>query len=31
MGDRVWQVQKELEEMQARTHNTSEVLMSDLL
>lgn len=28
MGDRVWQVQKELEELQARSHNTSETQMS---
>lgn len=25
MGDRVWQVQKQLEELQARTQDTSEV------
>ena len=25
MGDRVWQVQKELEELQARAHGDSEV------
>lgn len=25
MGDRVWQVQKELEELQAKSHDTSEV------
>lgn len=31
MGDRVWQVQKELEELQAKTHSTPEVQMSDLL
>ncbi len=25
MGDRVWQVQKELEELQGKSHGTSEV------
>lgn len=25
MGDRVWQVQKELEELQAKSHDTTEV------
>lgn len=25
MGDKVWQVQKELEELQARTHGSTEV------
>lgn len=25
MGDRVWQVQKELEELQGRSHDTTEV------
>lgn len=31
MGDRVWQVQKELEELQARSCGTSEVQACDLL
>lgn len=31
MGDRVWQVQKELEEFQAKARGTSEVQMSELM
>ncbi|XP_051233199.1 golgin subfamily A member 4 isoform X2 [Dicentrarchus labrax] len=30
MGDRVWQVQKELEELQGRTHGTSEMSVEEL-